>query len=63
MNIFKERFISGRVFILIVIIAIIIASGIFYMFDRKQDKKDSDFEKSRAGIQQMINSSKNLNNN
>lgn len=63
MNIFKERFINARVFILIVITAIIIASGILYMANKRQDKKDAEFEKSREGIQQMIKSTKNLNNN
>ncbi|HNV97117.1 MAG TPA: hypothetical protein PKL13_02245 [bacterium] len=56
MNIFKDRFIDSRVFILISIIAIIIASGILYMFDKKQDKIDADFEKSRAGIKNFVNS-------
>lgn len=56
MNIFKDRFIKPGVFILISIIAIIIASGILYMFDKKQDKMDADFEKSRASIQNFVNS-------
>jgi len=56
MNIFKDRFIRLEVFILISIIAIIIASGILYIFEKKQDKLDSDFEKSRVDIQNFINS-------
>ena len=55
MNIFKTEIISRRVFILIVIIAIIIGTGVYYLYDKKQDRLDKDFEKSREGIEQMIN--------
>ena len=61
--IFKKEFISKRIFILIWIIAIIIGSGVYYMYDKKQDKLDAEFEKSRAGIQGMIDAVNNQNKN
>lgn len=61
MNIFKDKIVSFRGFILIVIFAIIIGTSVFFYFFKKQEKLDNEFEKSREGIQNFINNQNNKN--